>query len=86
MPSNSIRVDAKLFSKAREEGLLMSRSASQQIEHWARLGAALEATGLPVADVARMLRRTSQDGVADGASRKILPPSKKVPTAPALKR
>jgi hypothetical protein len=34
----------------------MSRSTAQQIEHWARLGAALEATGLSVADLASLLR------------------------------
>jgi hypothetical protein len=56
MPSNSIRVGAELFSLAQQEGSLMSRSAAQQIEHWARLGAALEATGLSVADLASLLR------------------------------
>jgi predicted homoserine dehydrogenase-like protein len=56
MSSNSIRVGASLFQEAQREGTIMSRSAAQQIEYWARLGAALEATGLSVADVSRMLR------------------------------
>lgn len=56
MPSNSIRVGAELFGLAQQQGALMSRSAAQQIEHWARLGAALEATGLSIADMATLLR------------------------------
>jgi hypothetical protein len=56
MSSNSIRVGAELFALAQQQGALMSRSAAQQVEHWARLGVALEATGLSVAEVARLLR------------------------------
>lgn len=57
MSSNSIRVGAEIFDAAREQGALMSRSAAQQIEHWARMGAALEASGLTVAQVAQLLKR-----------------------------
>ncbi len=56
MASNSIRVGAELFSCAQEHGALMSRSAAQQIEHWARMGEALERAGLSVADAAALLR------------------------------
>ena len=56
MSSKSVRVGASLFKEAQKEGAVMSRSAAQQIEYWARLGAALEAAGLSVADAARMLR------------------------------
>lgn len=56
MSSNSIRVGAEIFNTAREEGELMSRSAAQQIEHWARMGAALEACGLTVDEVAFLLK------------------------------
>ncbi len=56
MTSNSIRVGAEIFNTAREEGALMSRSAAQQIEHWARMGAALEASGLTVAQAAHLLK------------------------------
>lgn len=61
MSSNSIRIGAELFSLAQQHGALMSRSATQQVEHWARIGAALEATGLSVADVARLLRGEGND-------------------------
>lgn len=62
MSSNSIRVGAELFGTAQREGSLMCRSAAQQIEHWARLGAALEAAGLSVGDVASLLRSAGHDG------------------------
>ena len=32
------------------------RTVAQQIEHWARMSAALEAAGMSVADVAKLLR------------------------------
>jgi hypothetical protein len=65
MSSNSIRVGAELFSLAQQQGALMSRSAAQQVEHWARIGAALEATGLSVTDVARLLRGGDDGGDSD---------------------
>ena len=65
MSSNSIRVDAELFRIAREQGNLMSRSAAQQIEHWARIGSALEECDLTVAQVARLLQ-----GQAEGEAAK----------------
>ncbi len=55
MASNSIRVGELLFSAARQEGALMSRSTAQQIEHWAHIGAALESVGLSVSEVAELL-------------------------------
>lgn len=48
MNSNSVRVSAELFEQARSQGALLSRSTAQQLEHWARIGAALEAAGLTV--------------------------------------
>lgn len=43
------RFDEKLFATAAAEGARQSRSARQQLEHWARLGAALSAqTEAPV--------------------------------------
>lgn len=38
----------------------MSRSAAQQIEHWARIGAALEACNLTVSQVALLLKDRSE--------------------------
>ena len=72
MPSNSIRVGASLFKEAQEEGAIMSRSAAQQIEYWARLGAALEAAGLSVADAARMLGSREPQKHVNTASEKEL--------------
>ncbi len=44
----------------------MSRSAAQQIEHWARLGAALEASGLTVDQAASLLRRQADEASEPG--------------------
>lgn len=66
MSSNSIRIEAGLFDAARGAGALMSRSAAQQIEYWARVGAALESCGLTVAEVAELLRaHAGAGGAAD---------------------
>lgn len=66
MSSNSIRVGEELFNTAREEGALMSRSAAQQIEHWARLGAALEAAGLTVGQAASLLQKQADEAPEPG--------------------
>lgn len=39
------RIDDELFASAKLVGSVMSRSASQQIAHWARIGRELEASG-----------------------------------------
>ncbi|MEO3693402.1 TA system antitoxin ParD family protein [Roseateles paludis] len=64
MSSNSVRISAELFNTARDEGAVLSRSTAQQVEHWARLGAALEATGLSVAQVAALLQREAAGDAA----------------------
>jgi len=64
MSSNSIRIEANLFEAARAQGAVQSRSTAQQIEHWAKVGAALESCGLTVGQVASLLR-TSQVGAGD---------------------
>ena len=46
--SRSLRVSEALFESATAAGVVLSRSAAQQVEHWARLGRALEAAGLTV--------------------------------------
>lgn len=66
MSSNSVRVGAEIFEAAREHGQIMSRSAALQIEHWARLGRSLEASGLSVADLSNMLR--AQPGAPSAAA------------------
>jgi len=73
MSSNSIRVGAELFNAAREAGALMSRSTAQQIEHWARIGAALEGAGLSVAEVVSLLRQelAPRDAPAEAAEQDL---------------
>jgi hypothetical protein len=39
------RIDEDLFAAAKSAGELLSRSAAQQINHWARIGRELEASG-----------------------------------------
>lgn len=56
MSTNSIRVSSDLFARAQHQAELMSRSIAQQVEHWARLGAALEASGLAVTGLANLLK------------------------------
>jgi hypothetical protein len=55
MSSNSIRISAELFEHAQRHGEVLSRSAAQQLEHWARLGAALEQSGLSVGELVELL-------------------------------
>lgn len=66
MTSNSIRVGAEIFNAAREAGALMSRSCAQQIEHWARIGAALEACGLTVGQVTLLLKGDAEEQTDQG--------------------
>ncbi|HSW04736.1 TA system antitoxin ParD family protein [Aquabacterium sp.] len=56
MSSNSLRISSDLFEQALAHGQLMSRSAAQQLEHWARLGAAAEASGLTVPQLQALLK------------------------------
>ncbi len=49
-----------MFAAARAEGAVQSRSTAQQIEHWAKLGAALESCGLTVGEVASLLRSSGR--------------------------
>jgi hypothetical protein len=59
------RIDDELYASAKAVGALMSRSASQQIAHWARIGRELEAAGsVSLRDVARVLDgRAEYDGL-----------------------
>jgi hypothetical protein len=43
MSTMPTRIDGDLFEAAKASGALMSRSAAQQLSHWARLGRELEA-------------------------------------------
>lgn len=50
------RIDSELFDAARSAGEASSRSAAQQLNHWASIGRALEASGtLSHRDIERVL-------------------------------
>lgn len=61
------RVDQGLFEAAKAAGSLYSRSAAQQIAHWARLGREVEASPSVTQDaVARLLSgQASYDDLSD---------------------
>src|SRR4051812_49937541 len=54
------RIDDELYSSAKAAGEVMSRSAAQQIAHWARIGREVEAGSAAARDIARVL-----DGTGD---------------------
>ena len=64
-----IRVDQGLFEAARAAGALFSRSAAQQLAHWARLGREMEASPTVTQDaIARVLAgQASYDELPDPA-------------------
>lgn len=50
------RVDDELYASAKAVGAVMSRSAAQQLAHWARVGRELEASGsISARDIALVL-------------------------------
>lgn len=54
--TSATRIDDDLYASAKVVGEAMSRSASQQIAHWARIGRELEAAGgVSARAVARVL-------------------------------
>lgn len=54
--STPVRVDAELYEEAARAAEVMSRSTTQQIAHWARVGRELEASsGVSIEDVAEAL-------------------------------
>lgn len=54
--STPIRIDTEIYTAAATAAPLMSRSATQQVAHWARIGRELEASaGVSVEHVARVL-------------------------------
>ena len=61
------RVEAELFEAARATGARMSRSATQQLAHWARLGRELEASSrVSTKDIERVLAgQVSYDALSD---------------------
>lgn len=56
MATMTTRIDSALFDAARAAGEASSRSAAQQLNHWANIGRALEASGtLSHRDIERVL-------------------------------
>ena len=45
MSSSPVRIEAEIFEAAKLVGETMSRSAAQQLAHWARIGREVEASG-----------------------------------------
>ena len=58
--SNSLRVSSALFEAAASAGAALDRSTAQQVEHWARLGRALEQRGLTVDNAIALLNATAE--------------------------
>ena len=65
MAATPTRIEAELYDAAKAVGPGMSRSAAQQINHWARIGRELEAAeGVSQRDIARVLAgRDSYDSL-----------------------
>lgn len=65
--SHSLRVSQALFEAATSAGEAFSRSAAQQVEHWARLGKAIEKAGLTVDMAMHLFREDTTE--TEGAMR-----------------
>ena len=67
MSSTPTRIEDELFEDAKLAGSLMSRSAAQQIAHWAKIGRELESSGgVSTRAIAEVLaRRSSYDALTD---------------------
>jgi hypothetical protein len=58
----AVRLSKKIISAAREAGQLQTRSIAAQVEHWARLGRAIEnAPRVEKALIDRLLHNVSTD-------------------------
>lgn len=67
MASTPTRIDDELYELAKLVGAVMSRSAAQQITHWARIGREIEsAEGVSARAVAKVLaQRSSYDELSE---------------------
>ena len=70
--SNSLRVSSALFEAAASTGAALDRSTAQQVEHWARLGRALEQRGLTVANAIELLNTTTESEASMWAHKRRL--------------
>lgn len=67
MSTMPTRIDGELFEAAKTSGALLSRSAAQQLSHWARLGRELESSrNVSQRDIERVLAgKQSYDTLTD---------------------
>ena len=78
----SIRIGDEWYAQVQQEAALMSRSIAQQLEHWGRIGAALEAAGVTHDQVRAILggdlrareRAFMKLGLASPARMLLIPP------------
>lgn len=74
MATMPTRIDQELFDAAKAEGELHSRSAAQQLHHWARVGRELErSSAVTHGDIARVLAgEMSYDDLKDDKAQAIV--------------
>jgi hypothetical protein len=74
MSTMPTRIDQALFDAARAAGEVHSRSAAQQLAHWARIGRELEASpGVTHGEIARVLSgQASYDDLKDERAQAIV--------------
>ena len=65
--SKSLRVSDSVFVAAQNAGTHLTRSTAQQVEHWARLGQTIEATGMTVTQTIALLNGNVETVVSEGA-------------------
>ena len=53
--TSPIRIDDELYKSAGLVGPVMSRSASQQVQHWARIGREIEEVGMAAREITDVL-------------------------------
>ena len=70
--TSPIRIDDELYASAGIVGPVMSRSASQQIAHWARIGRELESSDLSAAEIAEVLAGSRSYDDLDDRSQAIV--------------
>lgn len=61
MATQPVRVDLDLFDDASHVGAVMGRSSAGQIEHWVRLGRAVERLNLPQSTIESLLRTAAAE-------------------------
>lgn len=73
MASNAVRLSKELIDRAAAAGQIYRRSASGQIEYWARIGAALESPGnVSISELSSLLAEASLEDRAENSHWKIV--------------